>query len=278
MDRKRPNSSLVSRVVSRVFSGTVLLLSMLGSQSLLAQQESFNGLDSEIGGLPLNTDTAWATLQTGGGLDSRPANASTFSLFGGWNFSDERDRFGVGFYPTIRFDEAATAGISLGKRIGSRLRTELEFTWRRNVANPAYDPYIAFISLPYGGGGGFDGHLNTYSGMANVIFDFDRAEGRLLTPYIGAGLGMAYIDTDISFQGKGATVSNETAFAYQALGGVALKLSQRSDFFVEYRYFATDSQEYKQPSFDTGYSIQPNREFLHSFQHHSFLMGIRFHF
>jgi opacity protein-like surface antigen len=253
----------------------VLIVSTLIPHSIICGQV----YENHVGISDVETETPWFTLGSEGnvGLFNR-SGLKTASVFGGWSFPDFRDNVGNNYYPSQRLAEGSTVGFAMGKAIGPRLRSEFEFTWRNNDVENFYGGWGYPISLPFIYEAIPEGEVNTYSGMFNLVFDFDRAEGRLLTPYAGVGIGTAYIDNDVSWNGVGATISNELAFAYQALGGVSLKLRNNSDFFVEYRYFSTDSVAYTQPGYNGMYRTTEAQDFYHSFQSHQFLMGLRFRY
>jgi opacity protein-like surface antigen len=160
-----------------------------------------------------------------------------WSFFGGWN--EARDYNGESENPpppTARngsFQDGYALGIARGRCVNSWLRQEFEFSYRNNRADqwtvsPQFAPPSQFA---------WNGQLNVYSGMANLIVDFDRS--RKLTPYVGGGVGFAFA------QGAFSTVTSsqsikDSAFAYQGFGGLLWKANCNASLFTEYRYFGTD--------------------------------------
>jgi opacity protein-like surface antigen len=78
-----------------------------------------------------------------------------------------------------------------------------------------------------------DETLTTISLMANGYYDFNIDSG--ITPYVGAGIGMARHD---------AEVDDDTVFAYQATIGLAMPVSDTMDLDFAYRYFATADPDF----------------------------------
>lgn len=85
-----------------------------------------------------------------------------------------------------------------------------------------------------------DGDISVYSLMANAYYDIDA--GGSVTPYIGAGVGVAQVSGhNIVESGTSGTPvnDNEMALAYQIGAGVAIPLTSTVDLDARYRYFAT---------------------------------------
>lgn len=202
----------------------------------------------------------------------------TLSIFGGWSFVDPQLRFGSNsFFRSDSVSDGYTAGFATGRRLGTRFRTELEFSYRRNeLSNNFFVVGFAPISFLPPFGQVSRGELHTYSGMANFYFDFDRSPDRKLTPYVGVGIGASYIDSDVTYRGSGETPSNESTFAFQAIGGVSARLSSCADLFVEYRYFRTGKDDFYLPDTAGPFNqfVSDKFDFFH--EDSSLLMGLRF--
>jgi len=86
---------------------------------------------------------------------------------------------------------------------------------------------------------GFSGSTNTdfnqWSVMANLLYDFNA--GGVITPYIGAGAGVAFINASIG----GANAQTSTQFAYQAILGVGYNIDPTFRINLEGRYYGTTS-------------------------------------
>jgi len=85
------------------------------------------------------------------------------------------------------------------------------------------------------------GDLSIVNGMVNVLL---RYPGALIQPYIGVGTGVSVgtlTNTAISL--GGTTLSDKgsnAALAYQFLGGVKGRITERIFLFTEYKYFAAN--------------------------------------
>ncbi|MFC3101737.1 outer membrane protein [Altererythrobacter lauratis] len=79
-----------------------------------------------------------------------------------------------------------------------------------------------------------EGNVSNLGVFGNVFYDIPTGGG--VTPYLGAGLG--YVNTDVKYRPSGVGVADESddGFAWQAMAGVSLALSQNADFFSQYTY------------------------------------------
>lgn len=143
---------------------------------------------------------------------------------------------------------------AFGRRHSRKLRSEIEVAFRSNDINSTGSP-IDFI------GDGFDaailtaagtneeqrdGSVNATSLMKNFFIDFENTTR--FTPYVGAGLGLSYVDIEFgqssSIDGEATFQDGEGLFSYQAIGGVATRVNSFTDFVVEYRFLGTSEVEF----------------------------------
>jgi outer membrane protein OmpA-like peptidoglycan-associated protein len=101
-----------------------------------------------------------------------------------------------------------------------------DFVGPRAELNVGYGQIPTSANIP---GSAINGKVGTLSAMANLLYDFWPAS--TITPYIGAGLGVAFIDSNQSL--------GSTQFAYQGMLGVAYNVTDQFRFSVEGRYFGT---------------------------------------
>ena len=101
-----------------------------------------------------------------------------------------------------------------------------DFVGPRAELNIGYGQIPTSANIP---GTAINGKVATLSGMLNLLYDF--WPDQTWTPYVGAGVGMAFIDSNVSL--------GETRFAYQAMLGVAYNITDQFRFQVEGRYFGT---------------------------------------
>ncbi|MBS0541120.1 MAG: outer membrane beta-barrel protein, partial [Proteobacteria bacterium] len=114
-------------------------------------------------------------------------------------------------------------GWAAGGKIGYDFvgpRVELEGLYRSNSTN-------AFNS----GGRGLVSQINQVSAMANLLYDF--APGATITPYVGAGAGVAFVDGDSSL--------SSTQFAYQGIIGLGWNVDSNFRVDLDGRYYGTSN-------------------------------------
>jgi len=159
-----------------------------------------------------------------------PRPCTYWSLFGGWSQINSYNGNLPGPVTQVGdFNDGWALGIARGRRFGNGLRGELEFSYRR---------FGADIWSVNGVPSNWNGHLNTYFGMANLYRDWDNWQFAGLTPYIGGGIGLAIIDGSFNTAAASQEIQ-DAAFAYQAMAGFTKRISCSVDAFVEYRYVGT---------------------------------------
>src|ERR1044072_1671723 len=102
------------------------------------------------------------------------------------------------------------------------------------------------------------GRIGQLPAMANVLYDFMPAS--LFTPYIGAGAGVAFVDSNSSL--------GSTQFAYQGMLGIAANINPSMRVTVEGRYLGTTNPSVNTP---IGNVSQQNQSILA-------LLGVQFKF
>ncbi|MEN2975772.1 outer membrane beta-barrel protein [Tistrella bauzanensis] len=144
-------------------------------------------------------------------------------------------------------------------------RTELEIGYRQNDVD----------SLSIGGTNlaNSDGDATVWSGMVNVYHDLYLPASRL-TPYIGLGIGAAYVEYD-SFSAAGAPGAmsdDDTVLAYQGILGASYALSPAMSLVGEYRYFGTQAVEVTSGAADGSVSSSD------TYGSHNVMVGLRINF
>jgi outer membrane protein OmpA-like peptidoglycan-associated protein len=86
-------------------------------------------------------------------------------------------------------------------------------------------------------GTAINGKVGQLNVMANLLYDFMPTS--VITPYIGAGAGIAFIDSNSSL--------GSTQFAYQGMLGVAYNVNEQLRFTVEGRYVGTTTPSVNTP-------------------------------
>jgi outer membrane protein OmpA-like peptidoglycan-associated protein len=127
------------------------------------------------------------------------------------------------------WDTGYVVGGTLGYIVGNGFRAELEGAYRRSSINGLY------------GVGNADGRIANTSAMGNVIYDINT--GTFVTPYIGAGVGMSYVQIRAN---PAATATPQASFdnhdvvlAYQGIAGLSFQVTPAIALGVDYRFFGT---------------------------------------
>lgn len=137
------------------------------------------------------------------------------------------------------------------------LRSEFELSYRRSEL----DGISGFANT--------DGHLSNLGVMVNALYDFDTASA--VTPYIGAGVGLAHLGTDNWKSGAVGLTDDSTAeFAYQGIVGLSMAITDRLDLFADYRYLASVD-----PTFS---DVVTGGQFDTEYRTHNLFAGIRYYF
>jgi outer membrane protein OmpA-like peptidoglycan-associated protein/outer membrane protein W len=147
--------------------------------------------------------------------------------------------------------------VDAGYSVGGSLDEDIELTIGDNSASQSTDldfdnNWMASGGVGYAFSNGFrlegelayrnndfedsDTEVTAKSAMLNLYYDFNR--GGRLEPYVGVGVGYANVDPDIAFH------EDDSGFAYQALAGVAIGLTERLDLDIGYRYFRVDDLDF----------------------------------
>lgn len=118
----------------------------------------------------------------------------------------------------LEFDAGPFVNAFVGKDLGS-VRLEGELAYRQNDMDN-------ILGIPVAG------EMTSVALMANIYYDFGAGTG--ITPYIGAGLGAAYV----TFDSVDLLVDdNDTTFALQLMVGVSFPISPSVSIITDLRSF-----------------------------------------
>lgn len=152
---------------------------------------------------------------------------------GGIQWLQDSDVDGGGLSRDTDYDAGPVVLGQAGYRFDSGLSLEGELGWRGNDVDS-----VSGLSA--------GGDVNTWSLMANAIYDFNRAGP--FHPFLGAGIGAAHHDSDATVGGVSAYSGDEWAFAYQAFAGVGYDLNDTWSLKAQYRYFGTADYDVTTPA------------------------------
>jgi OOP family OmpA-OmpF porin len=130
-----------------------------------------------------------------------------------------------------------------------------DFVGPRVALDVGYGQVPININVP---GTGLNGKAGQLTGLVNLIYDFFPTS--TITPYVGAGAGIAFIDSNSQL--------GSTQFAWDALLGVRYNASNQLSFGLEARYVGTTN-----PSINVG-----GQTFYYQSQSLVFLAGVAIKF
>ncbi|MCQ4162943.1 OmpA family protein, partial [Roseomonas sp. GC11] len=190
--------------------------------------------------------------------------------------SNLRSAFGAG--GDHDFKPGYAGVLSFGYGFGNGLRLEAEANFRQN----SIDDFGGFsrIASPRSA----NGHMKSYGGMANALYDFNLGLPLGLTPYVGLGAGYIYSNYESAvLRGAGgsylAVIGSEWKPAVQGIVGASLPIAPVPGLSatLEYRYLAAYDL-----SVDTNYRATNGTVTRGSAKldntNHSILVGLRYAF
>ena len=172
---------------------------------------------------------------------STAAQADGFyvSAFTGLAMQNDQDNRASGQALDISLDNGFVIGGAIGYKLPiSSFRVELELAYRENDITAGQllsDPSAAF-----------SGDNSSLGAFANVLYDFGGFP--LFTPYIGAGIGVGGVESDVV---RTAAVNDlrfggptKTEFLYQGIAGVTIPINDSFDLFAEGRYYVAPGVDF----------------------------------
>ncbi|MCW8469535.1 outer membrane beta-barrel protein [Fluoribacter gormanii] len=178
-------------------------------------------------------------LSSGIAVAAVPVNGWYSSVFGGYtHISGNVSKYHWGFlFDDVAYENGFNAGLRLGYQ-SNPIRYELEYTYLR--ANTK-DFDVDLIDQT-----GVSGNTNANVGMANIYYDFADVIMPTISPFLGVGIGYAYIKTSLNSTGPFGAASfgvTEGAFAYQGTAGLTYNFAENWALNASYRYLATASND-----------------------------------
>ena len=170
-----------------------------------------------------------ATLATAGHVHAADRTAGTYLSGGvGANFANDSDVSGAGINTDIGYETGIAGVLALGHSYANGFRTEVEIGRRSN-------------SIDSSGTTSTGGKTSVASAMINAYYDF--ATGSAFVPYLGAGIGAARLNTNVSPVGSTGIDSADNTIAMQGIAGVGYQMTDSWTGTVEYRYFTVQDAE-----------------------------------
>jgi opacity protein-like surface antigen len=196
---------------------------------------------------------------------SREDGGYYVSGFAGLAFQDGNTNTptnGVGNTIELDYDSGYSVGGSFGYKLPSSslfsgVRLELEASYREGDVDVS----------------GFNetGDTSSFGVLANVLYDFDEIASDFFVPYIGFGVGLGGVESDVFLDlpdSANTSVtqqfggSTRTQFLYQGIVGASFPISDSFDLFIDGRYFSAGNVEFdlvdltnSETPFDSDYDV-----------------------
>ena len=135
---------------------------------------------------------------------------------------------GAGWFIGSAPNASTWTGWAVGGRAG------YDFVGPRVELEVGYGQIPTNVNVP---GSAINGKVGQLNVMANVLYDFMPTS--VITPYVGAGVGIAFVDSNSSL--------GSTQFAYQAILGVAYNVDESLRLMIEGRYMGTTNPSVNTP-------------------------------
>lgn len=143
-----------------------------------------------------------------------------------------------------------------GFNVGGALGYRLPYSW--GGISPRIEGELTYQKNDVGNGSNFNGGNQVFSGsqdslslFANVLFDYDLLGTGKFKPYIGGGVGVAFLDSSVNYFPAANPAANITLredssanFAFQAIVGASYQVTKNVELFVDGRYFNAPNAEF----------------------------------
>lgn len=209
---------------------------------------------------------------------AQSANDSLKGFYGdvrfGGAFLTSSDNEGPGLTSNLTIESDYDPGFvgegAFGYEFGGGLRAELALGFATSDVDELTIENDGGIGNAFGVGSlnglsvSGEGEVEGMTFMLNGYYAFDLGN---LRPYLGVGVGGAYVSADISALGEKIVDDNDTVFAYQGIAGLEYAISDDVRIGLRYSYFATQD-----PSFSDSFGGSVDSEI----QSHNIMGTLRF--
>ena len=185
----------------------------------------------------------------------------------------------------LNFDKRPVASILLGYQHRSGFAVELDLGYRRasvggvNILDGGgreifFPGRTSIVGPASDVGVGFEGRLETYSGLVNLVYGIEIDRVR---PFLGVGVGVAHVRGDIIETGSTGValdfaVRSDTVFAYQGIAGIEVAANENLSVTVLYGYFAALDPQLEKQSTSGGFRRDID------VASHNLMVGLRWRF
>lgn len=154
----------------------------------------------------------------------------------GLNFQGDQESTGPSRDLDLDFNTGGFFAGQLGYKFPGfkygRFRVEAELSYRNNHVDD-----IVFNGVDRIGGG----EEKVLAGLMNLFYDFNLLSKRL-KPFVGAGIGIANINADVTYVGAFID-DDDTTLAYQLIAGLEYRLTKKISLIGDARYFSLNDPE-----------------------------------
>jgi opacity protein-like surface antigen len=151
----------------------------------------------------------------------------------GYSFPDEVDVSAGGLDGELELDDGPVFGGALGWK----------FPWFRLEANVSYRENDADEVSVEGADFGADGETKALVGLINAYVDLDVGHFPL-RPYVGGGVGGAYLELDTGDDTPLSVDDEAGAFAWNLLAGVGYDITESVAITATYRYLRLEGSDF----------------------------------
>ncbi len=192
-----------------------------------------------------------------------PAAAETSGFYAGGKFIySYQTSWGGGLF-SESYSQSVTgggffAGYDFYQQSDLPIRAEIEYAFRGNLYKE--DNASGYASETF---------YNMQTLLVNFYYDFYNESS--FTPYVGAGLGVGFMNGNYKFDVSGSSFEGsmtDTVLAWHVGGGVGYAITDRITADLGYRY----------QTFGSSYKDSNNQEFETSTSGHEISLGVRFNF
>ena len=217
-----------------------------------------------------------ALLQTtahAGVFDTEPADDDIYVFgFGGGSFLSDNNFTGISD-PDIGVPGASGSPLSVqldyddSTFFGGGVGYQLPFRYLK-VFHPRLELEVSRFSADISGGS-FNNGIQSFAGEqeATLLYfnnysDIVFSPNQRLTPYIGGGLGVAFVDANAPYFPATASApvftvtGSETAFSSHAAAGLSYEVTPNIDLYTEGRYFRTYGLDLERRFIDAGVNLR----------------------
>ena len=212
-------------------------------------------------------------------------NAASYSDPGGDEYSWGHHKIGLGGNRDTVFSGGVNIGYDFGKRGYVPIRVELDYTLRGNATDNLrktgiFDVKVNDVPMPFDSVVDVKTDIRLQTAMLNAWYDIPT--GTAFTPYVGGGLGVAFIrHKSTATENPGAAdeerihaSKNFSNFAWSLGGGLAYNINDNWALDLGYRYI--DAGDHKMSYQGEGGSYLYSK--IDKIESHDIMLGVRYAF